>query len=263
MSFVVTIDGPAAAGKSTTARAVASRLGFLYVDTGALYRAAALKFETRGIPLDDSRAIESCLAETQLDLSGSPEQCHVWLDGEDVSGEIRTPAVSELSSRLAAMPAVRRRLQEFQRALRQRGPLVAEGRDLGTVVFPDAEVKVFLDADLETRARRRARELEGRGIAAPLEQVQQELSRRDDRDRNRDDSPLRPPEGATMIDGSARDSEHVVEEVLRVVRGHPGFPGAAGGPAARPGRESGGSGAGAGPGSRGGPGPGPGGRTSD
>lgn len=263
MSFVVTIDGPAAAGKSTTARAVASRLGFLYVDTGALYRAAALKFQTLGVPLDDPRAIEACLADTRLDLSGSPEQAHVWLDGADVSGEIRTPAVSELSSRLAAIPAVRRRLQQFQRSLRDRGPVVAEGRDLGTVVFPDAEVKIFLDADLETRARRRARELEGRGIAAPLDQVQEELRRRDDRDRNRSDSPLRPPEGATMIDGSARDIEHVVEEVLRAVRAHPGFPGAPAGPQAGPGREPGGSGAGAGPGGRSGPGPGPGGRTAD
>jgi cytidylate kinase len=259
MSFVVTIDGPAAAGKSTTARAVASRLGFLYVDTGALYRATALKFQSRGVPLDDPRAIEACLADTQLDLSGSPEHAHVWLDGADVSGEIRTPAVSELSSRLAAMPAVRRRLQEFQRALRDRGPVVAEGRDLGTVVFPDAEVKIFLDADLETRARRRARELEGRGIAAPLDQVQEELRRRDDRDRNRGDSPLRPPEGATMIDGSARDAEHVVAEVLRVVRSHPGFAGVPAGP----GREPGGSGAGAGPGGRAGPAPGAGGGTSD
>ncbi len=263
MSFVVTLDGPAAAGKSTTARAVASRLGFLYVDTGALYRAAALKFQSHGVSLDDPVAIEACLDGTRLDLSGSPEQCHVWLDGTDVSGDIRTPAVSELASRLAAMPAVRRRLQQIQRALRDRGPVVAEGRDLGTVVFPDAEVKIFLDADLETRARRRARELESRGIAAPLDQVLEELKRRDDRDRNRGDSPLRPPEGATMIDGSTRDVEHVVDEVLRVVRAHPGFPGAPEGADASPGREPGGSGAGAGPGGRIAPGPEPGGRTSD
>jgi len=258
MSFVVTIDGPAAAGKSTTARAVASRLGFLYVDTGALYRAAAFKIQARGIALDDPAAIEACLAETRFDLSGSPEHAHVWLDGADVSGEIRTPVVSELSSRLAAMPAVRRRLQECQRALRERGPLVAEGRDLGTVVFPDAEVKVFLDAALETRARRRARELETRGIAAPLDQVRDELQRRDERDRGRDDSPLKPPEGAIMIDGSARDAEHVVEEVLRAVRAHPAFPGAAGGPGALPGRKPGGRRAGAGRSGRG-----PGGGTSD
>ena len=261
MSFVVTIDGPAAAGKSTTARAVASRFGFLYVDTGALYRAAAVKFQSQGVALDDPRAVEACLAGTQLDLSGSPEHAHVWLDGADVSGDIRTPAVSELSSRLAAMPAVRRRLQEIQRALRERGPLVAEGRDLGTVVFPDAEVKIFLDADLETRARRRARELEARGIALTLDEVREELIRRDDRDRNRSDSPMRPPQGAAMIDGSGRDAQHVVDEVLRVVRAHPGFPGAGAsrgaGSGGRPGQAPGGSEAGRGPG----PGPTP--RPSD
>ena len=259
MSFVVTIDGPAAAGKSTTARAVAGRLGFLYVDTGALYRAAALKLQRQGVPLDDPGAIEACLAGTRLDLSGSPEHAHVWLDGVDVSSEIRTPAVSELSSRLAAMPVVRRRLQEIQRALRDRGPLVAEGRDLGTVVFPDAEVKIYLDADLETRARRRERELGARGIAATLEQVRADLAERDERDRTRRDSPLRPPDRATMIDGSGLDVEHVVAAVLDAVRAQPGFPrgggGAAGGPPGdRPPRGAAAPGGASEPGSRG-PGP--------
>ena len=228
MSFVVTIDGPAAAGKSSTARAVAARLGFLYVDTGALYRALALKLRSQGVSLEDPEAIDRCIAETRIELSGSPAEPHVWLDGTDVSGEIRTPAVSELSSRLAAMPAVRLRLREVQRRLRDRGPLVAEGRDLGTVVFPEADVKIFLDADLEVRARRRARELVARGIAAPLDEVRSELARRDERDRSRADSPLRPAPDATVVDGSRMDVEHVVEEVLRSVRAHPGFPSGSG-----------------------------------
>jgi len=225
MSFVVTIDGPSAAGKSTTARAAAARLGFLYVDTGALYRALALKLQWCGGSPEDAEVVERCLAEARLDLSGSAEHAHVWLDGQDVSEEIRTPAISELASRLAALPAVRRKLVEIQRALRDRGPLVAEGRDLGTVVFPDAEVKIYLDADLATRAKRRARELERRGFAVPLEQVREEIERRDDRDRNRADSPLRPADGAQVVDGSRQDVEGVVEEVLRVVRTHPGCPG--------------------------------------
>ena len=154
MSFVITIDGPAAAGKSTTARAVAARLGFLYVDTGALYRALALKVLEEGISPDEPEAVGRCAESTRLDLSGSPDQPHAWLDGVDVSDAIRTPQVSELASRLAAQPGVRRRLVEIQRSLGDRGPLVAEGRDLGTVVFPDAEVKIYLDADLDTRARR-------------------------------------------------------------------------------------------------------------
>lgn len=244
MSFVVTLDGPAGAGKSTTARAVATRLGFLYVDTGALYRALALKVRNGGVPADDLAAVERCARETQVGLSGSPEHAHVWLDGAEVSEAIRTPEVSELASRLAAQPPVRRRLIEIQRALPARGPLVAEGRDLGTVVFPDAEVKIYLDADLDTRARRRARELEQRGLAVAPAQVREELARRDARDSGRADSPLQVPEGARVINTSVMSIEGQIEEVLRLVREHPACPaGAAGGavgggpgsPADRPG----------------------------
>lgn len=224
MSFVVTIDGPSAAGKSTVAREVAARLGLLYVDTGALYRALALKLQRQGGSPDQQATVERMLEDTLLDLSGAPDQPHVWLDGEDVSGQIRTPEVSELSSRLAAIPAVRRRLVQFQRALRERGPLVGEGRDLGTVVYPDAEVKIYLDADALTRARRRARELELRGLPVALEQVLAEIERRDQRDRTRVDSPLRPAAGAIIIESSGRDVEEVVQEVLRAVRSGPGFP---------------------------------------
>jgi cytidylate kinase len=224
MSFVVTIDGPAAAGKSTTARGVAAALGFLYVDTGALYRALALKVQAGGIVPDDLAAVARCAREARLGLSGSPEQPRVWLDGNDVSGEIRTPAVSELASRLAAQPEVRRRLVEIQRALRERGPLVAEGRDLGTVVFPDAEVKIYLDADAPTRARRRQRELERRGIPVALDDVREEIDRRDARDRGRADSPLAPAAEAQVVDTTGMDVEQQVAEVLRRVRSHARFP---------------------------------------
>jgi CMP/dCMP kinase len=224
MSFVVTIDGPSAAGKSTVAREVARRLGLLYVDTGALYRALALKLQRQGGSPDQQAAVERMIEGTILDLSGAPDQPHVWLDGEDVSGQIRTPEVSELASRLAVVPAVRRRLVQFQRTLRERGPLVGEGRDLGTVVFPDAEVKIYLDASALTRARRRALELEQRGLPAPLEQVLAEIERRDQRDRTRADSPLRPASGATIIESGGRDVETVVQEVVRVVRAAPGCP---------------------------------------
>lgn len=224
MSFVVTIDGPSAAGKSTVARRVAARLGLLYVDTGALYRALALKLQRQGGSADRADEVGRMLADTALDLSGSPDEAHVWLDGEDVSGLIRSPEVSELSSRLAALPAVRRRLVQIQRALRERGPLVGEGRDLGTVVFPDADVKIYLDADPLTRARRRARELEQRGLPAAPEQVLEEIQRRDERDRTRADSPLRPAVGAVVIESSGKDVEAVVEEVLRAARARPGCP---------------------------------------
>lgn len=224
MSFVVTIDGPSAAGKSTVAREVATRLGFLYVDTGALYRALALKLQRAGGSVDDPAAIEAMLAGTQLDLSGSPAEPHVWLDREDVSGRIRTPEVSELSSRVAALTPVRRWLVRIQRSLRDRGPVVGEGRDLGTVVFPDAEVKLYLDADPLTRARRRARELEERGLPVPFERVREEMERRDRRDRTRRDSPLRPARGAVVIESSGLGAAEVVEAVLRVVRAHPACP---------------------------------------
>ena len=228
MSFVVTIDGPSAAGKSTTARQVAERLGFVYVDTGALYRAVALRVLEERLPIEDLAAIENSLREAQLDLSGSPANPQVWLDGRDVAREIRTPEVSEISSRLAALPLVRKRLVEIQRTLRDRGPLVAEGRDLGTVVYPDADVKIFLDADLETRARRRHRELQARGITASLDSVRADLERRDHRDRTRVDSPLRPPEGSIRVDTTGLDIEAQVEAVIEAVRSHPRCPDARG-----------------------------------
>ncbi len=224
MTFVVTIDGPAAAGKSTTARAAAARLRFLYVDTGALYRAFALKALERGVAPDDLDAISQCAAGTALDLAGSPDRPHVWLDGEDVSDRIRTPEVSELSSRLAALPVVRTWLTGIQRGLRGRGPLVAEGRDLGTVVFPDAEVKIYLDADPATRAQRRYQELQRRGIAVSREDVGDEVGRRDDRDRNRLESPLIQAADATVIDTSKLDLEGQIEAVLAVVMAHPACP---------------------------------------
>ena len=228
LSFVVTIDGPSAAGKSTTARLVSERLGFVYVDTGALYRAVALKVLEDRVPIDDVHAIETSLRGTQLEISGSPANPQVWLDGRDVARDIRTPELSELSSRLATLPNVRRRLVEIQRSLRDRGPLVAEGRDLGTVVFPDADVKIYLDADLDTRARRRHRELQARGIMTALDAVRADVERRDHRDRTRTDSPLRPPEGAVRVDTTGLDVEAQVEAVIEAVRLHPRCPDASG-----------------------------------
>lgn len=222
-SFVVTIDGPAAAGKSTTARAVAARLEFLYLDTGALYRALALKVLENGVSIDDRNAVEGCVAETRIELSGSAGEPRVRLDGADVTDAIRAPAVSEMASRLAALPAVRRRLGELQRRLAESGPAVAEGRDLGTVVFPAAEVKIYLDADLETRAGRRHRELQSRGIPATLERVRQDLERRDARDRERSEAPLRPAPDAVVVDTTGMTPETQVEAVLAAVRAHPAW----------------------------------------
>jgi cytidylate kinase len=223
VSFVVTIDGPAAAGKSTTARAIAERLGWRYLDTGAYYRALALKAASLGVPPGDETATALARA-TRIEFSGDPVRPHVLLDGADVTDAIRTPEVSEGASRIAAFPGVRRLLVEWQRSLRESGPLVGEGRDLGTVVFPDAEVKLYLDADLDTRAARRHVELASRGLVARLEDVRSEMHSRDERDRSRADSPLRPAPDAVVLDTSGLDFAAQLEAALKVIRQHPSCP---------------------------------------
>jgi cytidylate kinase len=223
MSFVVTIDGPAAAGKSTTARAIAQRLGWRYLDTGAFYRALGLKALRRGGAFTE-RDVSAFARETTIEFSGNPDGPRLVLDGEDVTDAIRTPAASDAASRVAAMPAVRRQLVEWQRACALREPLVGEGRDLGTVVFPDAEVKLYLDADLDTRAERRRRELRGQGLDAGLDTVRDEIRVRDERDRSRADSPLRAAADATVLDTTGMDLERQVEAALEIVRAHPAFP---------------------------------------
>jgi cytidylate kinase len=223
MSFVVTIDGPAAAGKSTTARAIAQRLGWRYLDTGAFYRALGLKLLRRGGALTDADAGAFARA-TAIEFSGDPERPHLVLDGEDVTDAIRTPAASDAASRVAALPAVRRQLVEWQRALRAREPLVGEGRDLGTVVFPDAEVKLYLDADLDTRAQRRLLELRLQGADAALDDVREDMRVRDERDRSRADSPLVAARDAVVLDTSGMGLERQVEAALAIVRAHPAFP---------------------------------------
>ena len=224
MSFVVTIDGPSAAGKSSTARGVAERLGFRVLDTGAFYRAIALRALRDGIAPADGAGVVAASRLARVEVTGSPARAHVFLDGADVTEAIRTPEVSEAASRVAAIPEVRSLLVGWQRALAAAGPLVGEGRDLGTVVFPDAQVKVFLDADLQTRALRRHRELAARGIEVDIAAVREDLARRDERDRNRPDSPLRAAPGAVVLDTSGMEMDSQVEAVLALVRAHPGCP---------------------------------------
>jgi CMP/dCMP kinase len=200
---IVAIDGPAGAGKSTVAQAVADRLAFTFLNTGAMYRAVALAASERGV---EPAQIAGAVAI-------EPGK-RILLDGRDVTDEIRTPAVSEAASRVAADPAVRRAVVAQQRRLLERGDWVAEGRDIGTVVAPDAEVKVFLTADPAERARRRAAEL---GVDPATVLAEQTI--RDERDRTREHSPLRPAPGAVEIDTTAMTLDEVVERIADLVRG--------------------------------------------
>ena len=217
--LVITIDGPAAAGKSTTARAVARTLGCLYLDSGAMYRAFALKVERLGLAssLDDTARIEALARATDVAFTGPNDNPSVVLDGETLGAEIRTPLVSELASRVAALPVVRSRMADLQRAIAARHALVAEGRDMGTVLFPDAAAKIFLDASVEERARRRHRELAARGLDLDVSEVQAEIERRDRRDRERNTAPLVPAPDAVVIDSSGLSVDQQIEAVLRAV----------------------------------------------
>jgi CMP/dCMP kinase len=210
---VITIDGPAGAGKSTAARALARRLGFRLLDTGAMYRALAWAVREAGLPFDDSPALRALLDRTTVSLEGD----RVLVNGREVTGEIRTPAIGELTSVLTMLRPVRDKLTPVQRALAAGGGVVREGRDTGSVVCPDAEVKFYLDATLEARARRRQEELAERGIAADLAGVRDEVARRDRQDMGRAIAPLVRPLDAVVVDTTGLGEADVLERLVDAV----------------------------------------------
>ena len=203
------IDGPAGSGKSTVARAVARRLGYTFIDTGAMYRSVALWALRLEMDLDDMHRIDQLAPQARIEFHDGA----VLLNGEDVTQAIRTPEVSEAASKIAAYPGVRRAMREEQRRIADSGPVVMEGRDIGTVVFPEARVKVFLDASTETRASRRASEL-----GSPVHQVADEMAVRDRRDRTRAEAPLTQAPDADYIDTTSLTPAEVEEAVLKLVR---------------------------------------------
>jgi CMP/dCMP kinase len=216
--LIIAIDGPSGAGKSTLAKRLANHLGFMYLDTGAMYRALALKVLRERIDIDDENAVAELVGRTAIDVIERGGGLEVSLDGEEVSGLIRTPEVSQMASKASALNVVRRWMLDLQRALGRRGNVVAEGRDIGTVVFPDAEVKIYLNASAQERARRRVEELRAAGREVGFDETLRDIEERDKRDSQRDLAPLRKADDAVAIDSSALDAESVAQRAMQEIR---------------------------------------------
>lgn len=222
--IAVAIDGPSGAGKSTLARAAARELGLLYVDTGAIYRSVALYTLRRGVEPDNEAAVSALLPEIRLETGydeGGLQRMR--LNGEDVTGQIRTQEVSMAASAVAKHPAVRAFLLDMQRELAEKGSVIMDGRDIGTVVLPRAEVKIFLTASSEARARRRWLELRRRGDQRSFEQVLEETVRRDGDDASRAAAPLRPAEDAALLDTTELDFERSLGRIIEIIRERTGL----------------------------------------
>jgi cytidylate kinase len=219
--LIVSIDGPVGAGKSTVARILAKKLGYQYIDSGAMYRAVACAALREGIALYDESALSSLINQIKIEFGEEEGKMRTYLWGEDISDEIRSPEVSQASSRISVLPEVRKRLVALQRQMGEKsdGGVVMEGRDIGTVVFPDADIKFFLDGSPEERARRKHQDLRGTGVHTDLSETMREITVRDERDRHRAVSPLRPAENCIVIDSTELEVEQVVNLMLHEIRG--------------------------------------------
>jgi cytidylate kinase len=215
--FVIAIDGPVGAGKSTVARRLAERLGCVHIDSGAMYRALGWQAVRLGVDLGDHRRLGELAAVTDVRIATGLSGPRVLVDGEDVTHALRTPTIDEAASVVSTCPAVRTRMVALQRAMAQAGPVVMDGRDIGTVVFPNAQLKFFLDADLGVRADRRLKDLQRAGGVAEVSAIREEVARRDARDRAREVAPLRAAPDAVRIDSTHLDADAVVAVMLREV----------------------------------------------
>ena len=221
MSIAIAIDGPAGAGKSTIARMAAKELGFIYVDTGALYRSIGLAASRRGLKAENTDAVVAMLDEIKVTLSFNDKgEQIVLLDDEDVSGLIRTPEISMMASAVSAIPEVRAFLLDLQRDMARTNNVIMDGRDIGTVVLPDAKLKIFLSASPECRARRRYDELVEKGMDVKYEDILSDVVARDYADSHRAIAPLKPAEGAVIVDTSGEDLETSVNKMLQIMREH-------------------------------------------
>lgn len=218
MSFNIAIDGPAGAGKSTAAKLAAKELGFIYVDTGAMYRTIALYLLRSGTDIEEEAALQAALEDIDVRISYEQGVQHMILNGEDVSGLIRTPEVSDMASRSSARPAVRKKLLDLQRQLAAREDVLMDGRDIGTAILPDADLKIFLTASVAERARRRFLEMKEKGEECSEEEIRREIEERDYRDMHREISPLVQAEDAVLLDTSDMTLEQVVEKITALAK---------------------------------------------
>ena len=218
MGCNIAIDGPAGAGKSTIARRVAKELSFIYVDTGAMYRAVALYLLKKNVNSEDAAEISENCTGARVSIEYRDGEQIVMLNGENVNPSLRTEEVGNMASRSSANPKVREHLLLLQRNLASENDVVMDGRDIGTTILPDAEVKIYLTASAKTRAKRRYLELTEKGIACDLDEIEQDIIQRDERDMNREISPLRQAEDAVLVDSSEMTIDEVVEEILRIYR---------------------------------------------
>ena len=218
--FRIAIDGPAGAGKSTIARMAAGKLGFIYVDTGAMYRAIALFCLRQGILPKDEEAVSLAVKEAQITISHVGGEQRIMLNGEDVSGQIRTEEVGNTASTVSAYPAVRAHLLGLQRNLAAGASVIMDGRDIGTCVLPDAETKIFLTASPSVRAMRRFKELKEKGIMCNLQEIEQDIIERDQKDTSRAAAPLKQAEDAVLVDGSDMTIDQVVNAIMDAAISH-------------------------------------------
>ncbi|WP_405354116.1 (d)CMP kinase [Ruminococcus sp.] len=219
MSVAIALDGPAGAGKSTIAKRVAKALDYIYVDTGALYRTIGLSAMRRGIEPVESEEVSNMLAEIKVELAFNDKMEQiVLLDGEDVSSLIRTPEVSMTASKISAIPKVRAYLLDLQRDMAKKNNVIMDGRDIGTVVLPDAKVKIFLTASPEARANRRYKELLEKGMTVSYEDVLKDVNERDYNDSHRKTAPLKPAEDCVFVDTTELDFEQSVEKIISVIK---------------------------------------------
>ncbi len=216
-ALIVAIDGPSGAGKSTVARRLARELGYLYMDTGAMYRAIAWKVVQEGLDPADEVGLRRILAVIRVELIEEERGLRLLLNGCDVTDEIRTPEMSQIASKVSEFKVVRDRMVDIQRTFGSQGGMVAEGRDIGTVVFPKADVKIYLDASKQERARRRFQELKAQGKGGTLEETLREMEERDRRDQGRAVAPLRKAEDAVVIDSTSFGVDVVVDEIMREI----------------------------------------------